>query len=471
MNKTAISTQLEKRLQTRILVVDDESSMCEFLRIMLAKEGYGVETRTSAHQALSELKQNLGEPGKKFNLIITDLMMPEMSGLELLKVGQKIDPNLDFIVMTAFGSIDTAVEALKNGAHDYITKPFKIEEIKIAIKNAVEERLLKKQYTALKENLATGFESFIGCSPSVIEIKRLAAKAAGSDVTILITGESGTGKEVLARAIHAESRRASGPFLSINCAALPETLLESELFGHMKGSFTGAVKDKPGLFAAATDGTFFLDEIGETSPAIQAKLLRVLEEKEFTPLGATKPLAADVRLIAATNANLQERVEHGAFRSDLFYRLNVFSLNIPPLRDRRDDIELLTVHFTRRHTAKLDLPEKTFSDAAMELLKSYSWPGNIRQLENLLERTVMLVHGDVIDIDDLPDEVRRSTNTADSTKSGIAVGPDLEAMEKAYIYYTLAQTGWNKNQTSKILGIDLSTLYRKIERYDLPKKL
>jgi DNA-binding NtrC family response regulator len=471
MNKTAISTHLDKRLQTRILVVDDESSMCEFLRIMLSKEGYGVETRTSAHQALSDLKSGLGEPEKKFDLIVTDLMMPEMSGLELLKVGQKIDPNLDFIVMTAFGSIDTAVEALKSGAHDYITKPFKVEEIKIAIKNAVDERRLKKQYTALKENLATGFVSFIGCSSSVIEIKRLAAKAASSDITILITGESGTGKEVLARAIHAESRRATGPFLSINCAALPETLLESELFGHMKGSFTGAVKDKPGLFAAATDGTFFLDEIGETSPAIQAKLLRVLEEKEFTPLGATKPLAADVRLIAATNANLQERVDHGAFRSDLFYRLNVFCLNIPPLRERSDDIELLAIHFTRRHTAKLDLPEKTFSDEAMELLKAYSWPGNIRQLENLLERIVMLVHGDVIDVDDLPDEVRRATPVAGSADSGLAVGPDLEAMEKAYIYYTLAQTGWNKNQTSKILGIDLSTLYRKIERYDLPKKL
>ena len=225
---------------------------------MLLKEGYAVETRTSPRQALSELEKSSQQPGQNFNLVITDLMMPEMSGLELLKTAQKDDPNLDFIVMTAYGSIDTAVEALKSGAHDYVTKPFKVEEIKIAIGNTIEQRLLKKQNTALKENLATGFESFIGSAPGIIEIKRLASKAAGSDVTVLITGESGTGKEVLARAIHAESRRNSGSFLSLNCAALPETLLESELFGHMKGSFTGAVKDKTGLFAAAGDGTFFL---------------------------------------------------------------------------------------------------------------------------------------------------------------------------------------------------------------------
>jgi DNA-binding NtrC family response regulator len=470
MTKVEVASPKAPKAQTRILVVDDEPSMCDFLRIMLLKEGYAVETRTSARQALSELNRDDREEGKRFSLVITDLMMPEMSGLELIKTVQKSDPNLDFIVMTAYGSIDTAVEALKSGAHDYITKPFKVEEIKIAIKNIVEQRQLKRQNTVLKENLATGFESFIGAAAGILEIKRLAAKAAGSDVTVLITGESGTGKEVLARAIHAESRRNSGPFLSLNCAALPETLLESELFGHTRGSFTGAVKDKTGLFAAAADGTFFLDEISETSPAIQAKLLRVLEEKEFTPLGATKTLSSDVRLIAATNANLQERVERGAFRADLFYRLNVFSINIPPLRERHDDIELLAAHFVRRHAAKLDLSEKTLSDSALDVLKGYSWPGNVRQLENLLERTVMLAHDDIINVDDLPEEVRRVNSASSQPDSGLAVGPDLEAMEKAYIYYTLSRTGWNKSQAAKILGIDLSTLYRKIDRYDLPKK-
>jgi DNA-binding NtrC family response regulator len=457
------------KLGTRILVVDDEQSMCEFLRIMLSKEGYSVTSLTSANQAILELRQSTLAPDKKYALVITDLMMPEMSGLELLKSAQKVDFDLDFIVMTAYGSIDTAVEALKNGAHDYITKPFKVDEIKIAIKNAIDQKQIKRQNHVLRENLAGGFESFIGSSPVVAEIKRLATKAAGSDINVLITGESGTGKEVLARAIHAESRRNSGPFLSLNCAALPESLLESELFGHTKGAFTGAVKDKAGLFLAATDGTFFLDEIGETSPAIQAKLLRVLEEKEFTPLGATRASTADVRLIAATNANLQERVEHGAFRADLFYRLNVFSINIPPLRERSDDIEILAMYFIRRHLAKLDLPEKLISPGAMDILKAYSWPGNVRQLENLLERTIMLVHGNVIEVNDLPEEITQ-TATAKIGVSPIAVGPDLEMMEKAYIYYVLAQTGWNKSQAAKILGIDLSTLYRKIERYDLPKK-
>lgn len=468
MSKTAPAALKSASTETRILVVDDESSMCEFLRIMLSKEGYDVVTQTSGRQALSDLKQAQRRPDRKFDVVITDLMMPEISGLELMKSVQDVDPDLDFIVMTAYGSIDTAVEALKNGAHDYITKPFKVEEIKIAVKNSVTQKSLKKQNIALKENLASGFESFIGSAPSVLEIKGLAAKASASDVNVLITGESGTGKEVLARAIHYESRRNSGPFLSLNCAALPETLLESELFGHMRGSFTGAIKDKVGLFAAATDGTFFLDEIGETSPAIQAKLLRVLEEKEFTPLGATKPSFADVRLIAATNAILQERVTRGAFRADLFYRLNVFSINIPPLRERRDDIELLATHFTRRHAMKLDLPEKRIAPEALEFLKSYSWPGNVRQLENVLERTVILSHGDIIDVGDLPDEVKNSANVKHIT-SKISVGPDLEMMEKAYIFYTLSQTGWNKSQTAKILGIDLSTLYRKIDRYDLPK--
>jgi DNA-binding NtrC family response regulator len=469
MSKGVIAPIKEQVAAARILVVDDEPSMCEFLTIMLGKEGYSVSHQTSANQALMELRQNAGNPERRFDLVVTDLMMPEMSGLELLKSSQKIDPGVDFIVMTAFGSIDTAVEALKNGAHDYITKPFKVDEIKIAVKKVIEQKRIQRQNEVLKENLASGFDTFIGAAPAILEIKRLASKAAATDVTILISGESGTGKEVLARAIHNESNRNSGPFLSLNCAALPETLLESELFGHTRGSFTGAVKDKVGLFAAAIDGTFFLDEIGETSPAIQAKLLRVLEEKEITPLGATKAQSIDVRLIAATNANLQERVERGAFRADLFYRLNVFSIKIPPLRHRIDDIELLSSHFVRRHCAKLDMPEKSISAPAMELIKAYSWPGNVRQLENLLERTVMLAHGTSIGPDDLPDEIRNASDVKNRT-ANIAVGPDLESMEKAYIYYTLSQTGWNKNQTAQILGIDLSTLYRKIERYGLPKK-
>ncbi len=457
--------------KARILVIDDEASMGEFMQIMLDKAGYDVTAETSAHSALQNLKRSQTDTENRYNLLITDLMMPEMSGLEILTEVKKIDPDLGVIVMTAFGSIDTAVEALKKGANDYITKPFKVDEIKISIKKAIEQRQIKKQNVALKESLTTGFESFIGDSESILEMKRMAAKAAATDVNVLVTGESGTGKEVLSRAIHAESQRNSGPFLSINCAALPESLLESELFGHMKGSFTGAVKDKTGLFAAAVEGTFFLDEIGETSPAIQAKLLRVLEEKEITPVGATKPISVDVRVIAATNASLRDMVDHGAFRADLYYRLDVFTIDIPPLRQRPGDIELLAAHFLRRHSAKLDMPERSIAGEAMEMLKSYGWPGNVRQLENVLERTVMLAKNDMISIEDLPEEIRRTTGKTRAPRSeAVELNPNLETMEKAYIYYTLHQTGWNKSKAAKILGIDLSTLYRKIDRYSLPKK-
>ena len=460
----------EKALKARILVIDDESSMGEFMRIMLGKEGYSVAAETSAHRALQNLKSAQKNSDKRFDLVITDLMMPEMSGLELLSEVKKIDPELEVIVMTAFGSIDTAVEALKKGAGDYITKPFKVDEIKISIKKTIEEKEIKKQNLALRETLSTGFESFIGKSDAIAEVKRLAARAAGSDVNVLISGESGTGKEVLARAIHTESRRNSGPFLSINCAALPENLLESELFGHMRGSFTGAVKDKTGLFKAAVDGSFFLDEISETSLAIQAKLLRVLEEKEITPVGATQPIPVDVRLIAATNASLQEMVDCGAFRADLYYRLNVFAIEIPPLRERKDDIELLAAHFLKRLSAKLDIPGRTLSAGALEVLRSYSWPGNVRQLENVLERSAMLARGEEVGADDLPEEIRRTSEKTDRVLSkDMEAGPDLETLEKAYIYYTLHQTGWNKSKAARILGIDLSTLYRKIDRYSLPK--
>jgi DNA-binding NtrC family response regulator len=463
-----------KSADTRILVIDDETSMGEFMKIMLGKEGYCVTFETSAQHALQNFSDSQSDPQKRYDLMITDLMMPEMSGLDILTKAQKIDPDIDVIVMTAFGSIDTAVEALKKGAHDYVTKPFKVEEIKIAIKKAVENKKIKRENISLKDTIKSGFDSFIGNSPSIVKIKKHAAKAASSDVTVLITGESGTGKEVLARAIHAESRRANGPFLSINSAALPETLLESELFGHVKGSFTGAVKDKTGLFKASASGTFFLDEIGETSPTIQAKLLRVLEEREVTPVGATKAIPVDVRLIAATNAGLQEMVDQGTFRSDLFYRLNVFSLHIPPLRQRPDDIEILATHFIKRHCAKMKIDILSLSDDALEVLKSYGWPGNVRQLENILERTLMLTRGSVIEIDDLPEEILKAIESKPSLIQNItrkiSVSPDLETMEKAYIHYVLHQTNWNKSKAAKILGIDLSTLYRKMDRYSIPKK-
>jgi len=459
-------------MSTRIMVVDDEKSMCEFMQIMLSKEGYDVSADTSADKALQTLSK-FQQSDNRIDLVIADLMMPEMSGIELLNKARIIDPALEFIVMTAFASVDTAIEALKNGAFDYITKPFQVDEIKIAVRKIEERKKIKSENRMLKQQLSSGFDTFITADPNTLKILRLAQKVANSDTTILILGDSGAGKEVLSKAIHSESNRSKKPFVSVNCGALPESLLESELFGHIKGSFTGAVKDKQGLFAAADKGTIFLDEIGETSPSIQVKLLRALEEKTINPVGGTQPVTVDVRIIAATNAKLEKMVKKGEFRPDLYYRLNVFPLTIPPLKDRPKDIPLLANFFVKRHCARMELPERNIDPQTMKLLKSYSWPGNVRQLENMLERAILLAKGESILPADLPELLEELNNTGTSSTTTILSNSimnqaaDLETIEKAYIYYVLSQTNWQKAKAAKLLGIDTSTLYRKIERYKL----
>lgn len=460
-------------MSIRIMVVDDESSMCEFMRIMLVKEGYEVESDTSAENALKILEHSQ-QSEKKVDLVISDLMMPEMSGIDLLSKAKAIDPNLDFIVMTAFASVETAIEALKKGAFDYVTKPFKVDEVRLAVRKIEENKQIKIENKILRKQLVGGFDKFITDDSRTKKIIELAKKVANSDTTILILGESGAGKEVLSNAIHAASNRKDAPFISVNCGALPETLLESELFGHVKGSFTGAIKNKEGLFKAADGGTILLDEIGETSSAIQVKLLRVLEEKTITPVGDTKSCNVDVRIIAATNANLESMVKLGSFRPDLFYRLNVFPITIPPLRERPNDITLLANFFVKRHCAKMDLPEKEIAGDTMNLLKTYSWPGNVRQLENMLERAVLLAKGKAILPSDLPElaENANQVKTPVSDKrtsetSALSAEPSLETIERAYIYYVLTQHNWQKSKAAKVLGIDTSTLYRKIERYGL----
>jgi DNA-binding NtrC family response regulator len=394
-----------------------------------------------------------------------------MNGLDLLSRAKSIAPDINFIVMTAYASVDTAIEALKKGAFDYITKPFKVDEIKIAIKKSLEQKNITEENINLKRQLKKefGLQNLIGNSPEIIQLKKLVERVAETDSTVLIQGESGTGKELVAKAIHQLSRRADQPFITINCSALPESLLESELFGHIKGSFTGAVRDKEGLFQVADLGTFFMDEIGVTSLAIQVKLLRVLEEKQFTPVGSTKPLDVDVRFIAATNTNLEEEVKLGNFRSDLYYRLNVIPIHIPPLRERKGDTEILIKYFIKKYCDKLGVEEKEVSSEAIGCLVGYSWPGNVRELENTLERAVLLTSGEIIDLNSLTQNIVENKPLG-FIRSAQPELPALESIERAYIFWVLNQTGWQKTKAAQILGIDASTLYRKIERYDLKEK-
>lgn len=451
--------------KANIMVIDDEESMCKFMQIMLQKEGYDVITSQSSYQALNLLKQ------KNYDLVIADLTMPELNGLELLSRVKSLDPDANFIVMTAYASVDTAIEALKKGAFDYLTKPFKVDEIRIAVKKALEQKRITRENISLKRQLKRefGFDNFIGTSPQVLQMKKMAQRVAQSDSTVLIQGESGTGKELVAKAIHYCSARTDKPFVSINCAAIPETLLESELFGHLKGAFTGAIKEKEGLLKTADGGTFFLDEIATTSQAIQVKLLRVLEEKEMIPVGGTKPIEIDVRLITATNADLEQEVKMGRFRPDLFYRVNVFLINIPPLRERKDDIKLLVYHFIKKYCERLKSKDKKISEEAMRRLVSYTWPGNVRELENAIERAVLLARGNEITQNELPEKIMEN-ELPKLVEQPKLENPTLEEIEKAYIYWVLNNAGWHKSKASQILGIDSSTLYRKIEKYGLKEK-
>ena len=454
----------------RILVVDDEESMCKFMRIMLSKSGYEVATALSAKEAIGLLDKS------NFDIAILDIKMPEMSGVELLREIRKKNQTIDVIMMTAYASLETAIEALREGASDYITKPFQISEIRHSIKRILEERELREENILLKEQVSEGvsIDEFVGNSPKVLEMKELIKTIAPTDSTVLILGESGTGKELVARAIHRLSGRTDAPFISVNCGALPEQLLESELFGHKKGSFTGAVRDKDGLMKAADHGTLFLDEIGDTSMAIQVKLLRAIEEKEITPIGSTSPVKVDVRIIAATNSNLEDMVRKGAFRADLYYRLNVFPISIPPLRERREDIMPIATHFLKRLVCRMnDKRDVRFTETAEKLLKKAHWAGNVREMENAIERAYFLSKDGLISEKELPEHIRKGEEMALQRQKQTFVGGilPLEEIEKAYIFYTLNRVGWKKIKAAQALGIDPSTLYRKIEKYNLiPQK-
>ena len=449
--------------KTKVLLVDDETGILESLQVLFRGEGYHVVTADGGKAGLQALEV------ERPDIVVSDIRMPGATGLDVLTRAQEVDPEMAVILMTAQASLQSAVRAVNEGAYYYLQKPFSNEELLAICRRAAEARQLRVENQALKQEIkrrgpGPGGKP-IGKCRAFTDVLEMAGTVAPTDSTILISGESGTGKEVLARYIHSNSDRSEGPFFSINCGALPESLLESELFGHVKGAFTGAVKDKDGLLVAAEGGTFFLDEIGEMSPQTQVKLLRAIQEREVTPVGSTESVPVDVRIIAATNLDLEEEIRRGNFRSDLFYRLNVIALTMPPLRDRKDDIPLLARHFLAR-VGDDDGEARELSDEALEALMEHDWPGNVRELENALERAGVIADGPTIQVEHLPERVREpapvrvvSTATPDN--------PTLEVIERAYIQHVLKAEGGNKTRAAQVLGIDPSTLYRKIKSYGL----
>jgi len=442
-----------------LLVADDDPGLRESLERTLTREGYQVVLASDGRAALERVQAG------GIDLIVTDLRMPGLTGLELLRAAKAILPDVDVILLTAFGTVEEAVKAMKDGAYDFLTKPFRREQLIKLIDKALERRDLIEQNRALKKQLedlrAKG--QMIGASPVWRRMMTLVEQVADSSATILIQGESGTGKELVARTIHERSARRNGPFVAVNCAALPETLLESELFGYEKGAFTGAAGRKEGRFELATSGTLFLDEVADLSLVTQPKILRVLQEGEFERLGGTRTIQVDVRIVAATNRDLAEMVKDKRFREDLYYRLNVITVRVPPLREHPEDIRLLAQHYLRVYSAKNGRKLESFSNEAIARLESYAWPGNVRELENLVERSVLLARKDRIDAEDLPEEVMGVKRPPRDAILEL-VGTPLADIEDRLLDETLRITGGNKTQAAELLGIDVRTVARKLER-------
>jgi two-component system response regulator HydG len=444
-----------------VLVADDDPGLRESLERTLTREGYTVAVAPDGRAALERLQ------GGGIDLVVTDLKMPGLSGLELLRAAKGLAPDVAVILLTAFGTVEEAVRAMKEGAYDFLTKPFRREQLLKLVDKALERRDLIKTNRELQQQLDVlrGRGKAIGVSAPFRQMMTLVEQVADSEATVLIQGESGAGKELVARAIHDGSRRRQGPFVAVNCAALPETLLESELFGYEKGAFTGAAGRKEGRFELADGGTLFLDEVADLSPVTQPKILRVLQEGEFERLGGTRTLRVDVRIVTATNRDLAQMVKEKKFREDLFYRLNVITITVPPLRDRREDIQPLAQHFLRLYAAKNNRKLEGFSPEAMERLEAYTWPGNVRELENVVERTVVLARDGRIEADALPPQIG---GVKPASRSAILelVGVPLDEVEQRLLHETLRITGGNKTQAARLLGIDVRTVARKLERRD-----
>lgn len=450
----------------KILVIDDEKSILDLLTVVFKKEGYQVETSLSATEGLGLIDK------QDFDLILCDIKLQHMNGMEILERVKAKKPDLPVIMITAYGTIKQAVEALKAGALDYVVKPFDMEELKIIIAQGLEKKRLKEENVFLKNELREKyrFGNMIGKSKKMKEVYSLIEKIAGTDTTILIEGESGTGKEMAARAIHFLSRRCKGPFVSINCAALPENLLESELFGHMRGSFTGAVADKKGMFEVAHRGTLFLDEVGEMSPLTQVKLLRVLQEKRIRRVGGTEEIPVDVRIIAATNQDLKKKIEKGNFREDLFYRLNVISFKMPPLRKRREDIPLFVSYFLKKYCLGMGRKLKRIPPEVMKVFESYPWPGNVRELENVMERIVAIEERETITEESLPEELLTPHKKAETKflfQPGFSLNEYLDDISRNQISQALKASEGSLRETASLLGINYRSLRYFIEKYGL----
>ncbi len=452
-------------MKGRILIVDDDTAHLAMLQTVLKSLGHAIDTATDGKDAISGVEET------PYDLVLMDVRMANVDGIEALEKIRKLNPAIPVIIMTAYSSVDKAVEAMKLGAYDYLTKPLNFDDLKITIERAMSHLHLTRENADLKKRISAdaGFSRIIGTSPAMKAVLETAGIAAPTDATILITGDSGTGKELFARAIHDQSPRKTNKLVSINCTALNETLLESELFGHEKGAFTGAEKKRDGLFLHADKGTVFLDEIGDIPPSMQAKLLRAIQEREIQRIGSDRPIRIDVRIIVATNKHLEQEVKEGRFREDLFYRLNVIHIRIPALKERPDDIPLLAQHFLNRYAQKNRKPFKGFTPVAMNALMKHSWPGNVRELENAVERAVILSMGQYVSEKDLPADVVKDFRPADGSRTPLTElgGKSLDEVETMALIQTLKQTGGNKSEAAKLLNITRTTLNNKIKKYGL----
>jgi two-component system response regulator PilR (NtrC family) len=452
--------------KARLLVVDDEQSMREFLESFLRREGYDVSTAADVNTALSYLESD------EIDLVITDMQMPEKTGLDLILEARELSPETAMVMITGFGTTDSAISAMREGAYDYLTKPFKVDELRIVIEKALEKKLLSNENHRLKEELRSQSRSrnIIGHSRVMQEVYELIGQVAETKTNVLVYGESGTGKELVARAIHDQSPRSGKPFVAINCGAIPENLIESELFGHVKGAFTGALQNKDGLFEAATGGTLFLDEIGELSHPLQVKLLRALQEKSIRRVGDTADRKIDVRIVSATNRRLEDEVAAGRFREDVYYRLNVIQLTLPPLRDRPEDIPLLAQHFIRRFSDEIGKEVEGMDGEAFDMLSTYGFPGNVRELENLIERAVALARGPVIGTALLPPTVTANPSAGPISRIDDE-GVDLEALvatyERSLLSEALSKTGGIKKKAARLLGISFRSFRYRLEKLGL----